>query len=341
VIDLLPPAVRESGRDFRRCAGCGHVYWDGSHTRWIRGRLAAVRSALDAATHAAPDGGRAAAEAVDAERTPDLALDDHRGWARFDDFFRELLSRLDLSWRGYRRPRRSLRSRLVARIGELGLRSYAEYLDHLAIHPEEEARLDELLAVTISRFFRDREDWLHLAAHAFPALAASAGEARATEVRAVSVGCASGEEPYTLRLLWDQPVPLAILAVDVRVELLARAKEALYSPSSVHSVPEEILNRHFTREGGSYRLDPTIITAVRFARLDVWHDSLPGSFDLILCRNLAFTYLGERRRHEIARRLVSSLAPGGFLMIGGSERLPEGIGLVRAGRSLYRHPDES
>jgi chemotaxis methyl-accepting protein methylase/uncharacterized protein with PIN domain len=328
VLELLPPAVRERGRDFRRCTECGHIYWDGSHTERIRARLAAVREVLGEEASVSPGTRPSGAPRA---KSPELAPDDHPGWARFDDFLRALLARLDLSWSGYRRPRRSLRSRLVARMNELGLREYAEYLDYLTAHPEESERLAQLLAVTISRFFRDREDWFHLARHAFPALAASG-----RSVRAVSLGCASGEEPYTLCLLWDQAVRLDILAVDVRDDLLARARGALYSTSSVHSVPPDLLARYFSREGASFRLDPAVADRVRFVHLDFWRQALPGSFDLMLCRNVAFTYLGERRRQEVAGHLLESLAPGGFLMIGGGERLPEGTGLSPAGRCLYQ-----
>jgi chemotaxis methyl-accepting protein methylase len=266
----------------------------------------------------------------------ELALDDHRGWARFDDFLRELLARLDLSWSGYRRPRRGLRGRLVARMAELRLQDYDEYLDHVRAHPEEGGWLAEILAITISRFFRDREDWVELAAVAFGELAALG-----RTVRAASLGCASGEEPYTLRILWmeRQPaVPLAILAADVRADVLARATEGVYTGTSVHSMPSELLAQWFAlRPGATYQLDRRISRAVRFVRLDLLRDPLPGPFDLILCRNVAFTYFGDARRREAASRLGAALAPGGFLMIGGGERLPAGTwGLGRAGRCLYR-----
>ncbi len=245
VADALPPAVRERGRDFRRCRDCGQVYWDGSHTARIRSRLEALRAELGVEL-----GGR-----LPRHRRAELALDDHCGWARFDDFLREILARLDLSWAGYRRPRRSLRPGLVARMAELGLRDYGEYLDHVAAHPEERAQLAGLLAITISRFFRDREDWKALAELVIGELAAR-GRGDGGPVRAASLGSASGEESYTLRILWTErapDVPLDLLAADVRTDVLARAKAAIYTATSVHSVPGDLLARHFTREPGRCR----------------------------------------------------------------------------------------
>lgn len=331
VLAELPPQVWERGRDFRRCSQCGHVYWEGSHSHRIRDRLIKVREAL-----------RRPGRTMDAARAslpPTLAPDDQRGWARFDDFLRLLFARLDLSWSGYRRPRRSLRAPIIRRMSELGLRDYGQYLDYLdANFAEEKGRLTEILTVTVSRFFRDREDWAELARVAFPELARLG-----RPIGALSLGCASGEEPYTLRLLWDQPVPLIVDAFDVREDLLARAREAVYGPSSVHSVPPAILERCFAREGTGYRLDPAVAASVRFARHDFFHDPLGGPYDLILCRNVAFTYLDVGRQVEMACRLARAMAPGGFLMIGGKERLPEGSGpegleLQRWGRCLYRAP---
>ncbi len=328
VVADVPAVVRERGRDFRRCLACGQVYWEGSHTAHIRARL----GALDLGAGSRP---------IAPLRPPvgGLAVDDHRGWARFDDFLRELLSRLDLSWSGYRKPRRHLRSRLVARMAALGIESYAGYLDHVTAHPEEEIRLTEILGVTISRFFRDREDWFHLAETALPALAALGRAARAA-----SLGCASGEEPYTLRLLWNERWPAAgldILAVDVREEVLERARTAAYPPASVHSVPADVLARRFapeaTADGTVYRLAPALTAGVRFVRRDFMREPLPAPLDLILCRNVAFTYLGAARQRAMAERFAAALRPGGYLMIGGGERLPAATGgLERAGRCLYR-----
>jgi chemotaxis methyl-accepting protein methylase len=228
-------------------------------------------------------------------------------------------------------------------MAELGLRDYDEYLDHVAAHPEESTRLAGLLAVTISRFFRDREDWKALDELVIGELAAC-GRRDGRPVRAASLGSASGEEPYTLRILWTERapgVPLDLLAADVRTDVLARAAAAVYTATSVHSVPDDLLARYFTREPGNvYRLDRRIADAVRLVELDFTRDPLPGPFDLLLCRNAAFTYLGAARQQEVADRLLGALVPGGFLMIGGGERLPAGAAataeLARVGRCLYR-----
>jgi len=199
-------------------------------------------------------------------------------------------------------------------MAELGLGDYEEYLDHITAHPEESARLAGLLAVTISRFFRDREDWAELGELGLRELAARGRQGR-RPVRAASLGCASGEESYTLRILWTEcapEVPLDLLAADVKADVLARAEAAVYTGTSVHSVPGDLLARYFRREPGAagsvYRLDRRIADAVHFIHLDFTRDSLPGPFDLLLCRNSAFTYLGAARQEDAAGRLGAALA---------------------------------
>jgi chemotaxis protein methyltransferase CheR len=213
-------------------------------------------------------------------------------------------------------------------MGELGLTSLDDYLTHLEAHPTELGVLHGILSITVSRFFRDREEWIRLRRH-LPELARVGG------LRAWSVGCASGEEPYTLSILWKlwskgvraQKGTLDILATDISSTCLERARRRIYPEGAVHSAPPEALRGYFRRGGsGLYELDRRIASTVAFKRLDLLGDPWPeGPFDLILCRNLVFTYLEEPVRSEVARRLLDRVRPGGFLMVGSNERPPQGV----------------
>jgi chemotaxis protein methyltransferase CheR len=347
-VAALPALVLEQGCDVARCVACGHMYWEGSHTNGIRRRLATLtqRVAQEAAepatcsellTDAADDGSERLTFAKARSLVPGVSEDD-RGWMRFDAFLRDAFRRSDLSWAGFRRVRRSLRAPVARRMREIGVAGYGAYLTYIDEHPEEAARLGAILTVPITRFFRDREDWRVLAREAFPTIVARAREAGRV-ARALSIGCASGEEPYTLRLLWHPTVPLDVVALDVRDDLLERARNGLYSPSSVHSVPPEILARAFTREGKMFRLERSVVDGVRFVRRDLSEPLPAGPWDIISCRNLVLTYLGRARQEATMNRVAAALEPGGFLMVGGNERLPrepEAFGLSRAGRCVYR-----
>jgi chemotaxis protein methyltransferase CheR len=208
-------------------------------------------------------------------------------------------------------------------MGSLGIHDFSPYLTLLRRNPEELEVLRSLLTVTISRFFRNRKAFETLARLVLSPLASKGNPARAW-----SAGCASGEEAFTLRILWAMlpgpPPPLSILATDVDVECLLRAKEGLYSESSLREVPGPIAEEFFRKEGGKYRLRGDVVRSVTFQRHDLLFEPPPGVFDLILCRNAAFTYFASPSRIAVAGTIASALPPGGCLVLGRTENLPPG-----------------
>jgi len=115
-------------------------------------------------------------------------------------FLKWCLPRLGLRRSGYRKVRGTVCKRLAPRLRALGLPDLDAYRARLAAEQAEWAVLDGLCRIPISRFWRDRAVFDHLAVDVLPALAAAAADSGRTEVRVWSAGCASGEEPYSLRL---------------------------------------------------------------------------------------------------------------------------------------------
>jgi chemotaxis protein methyltransferase CheR len=241
------------------------------------------------------------------------------------EFLQWALPRLGLRWVGFRKVRRQVCRRVRRRAGALGLADLAAYRSYLDEHPEEWTVLDGLTPITISRFYRDREVWERLEREVLPALAA-----QGDRVRCWSAGCASGEEPYTLALLWNEAlaprfpgVEIEILATDVDPAVLDRAGRAAYSWSSLRELPDAWRDRGFVREGELYALRRSHRALVTFARRDVRRAAAGGPFDLVLCRNVAFTYLASERQRAVLGHLCAALRPGGALVIGLHESLPE------------------
>jgi chemotaxis protein methyltransferase CheR len=222
-------------------------------------------------------------------------------------FLQWALPRIGRRWAGYRKVRRQVCRRVRRRAAELGLDSLAAYRDHLERHPDEWAVLDGLTNVTISRFCRDRGVFEFMRA-----------EVLRPGMRVWSAGCASGEEPYTLALLCDG---LELLATDVDPALLRRAEAGRYPPSALRELPAAVREVAFNADGV---LDPRVRRRVRFMRHDVRDAPPSGPFDLVLCRNLAFTYFDDAGQRATLRRIASVTAPGGALVIGAHEELPTG-----------------
>jgi chemotaxis protein methyltransferase CheR len=243
-------------------------------------------------------------------------------------FLQWALPQLGLSWPGFRKVRRQVCKRIAARIRALGLADPAAYRTRLEADLAEWRALGALCTVSISRFYRDREVFDCLGASVLPALAGAALARGAERLECWSAGCASGEEPYTLAIQWrlSASVPgvsLRILGTDVDARLLERARAACYPPSSLEALPPAWRGQAFETRGRQFCLRDEYKQAVQLERQDLAVEVPWREFDLILCRNLAFTYFDAERAQLALGRLASRLRPGGALVIGIHERLPQ------------------
>jgi chemotaxis protein methyltransferase CheR len=249
------------------------------------------------------------------------------------EFLRWALPRLGRRWAGYRRVRRQVCRRVRRRAAELGLSSLGAYRALLQRDSGEWLVLDTLANITISRFARDRGIWAMLERLVLPALVADVQRAGRPALRVWSAGCASGEEPYTLALLWHlalardfSRVQMRILATDCDTVMLGRARLASYAPSSVKELPEAWCREAFVARGDELALRRAFKRTVTVAAHDLRTPPPDCGFDLVLCRNAAFTYFDEVVQHRVATRLVAAMRPGAALVLGAHETLPDVAG---------------
>jgi len=261
-------------------------------------------------------------------------------------FLKWCLPQLGLRWPGYRRVRRLVGKRLNRRVAELGLSDISAYRALLLREPTEWAQLEAICRIPISRFYRDRGVFDVIGHRILPEAAAMAVKRSDRTVRCWSAGCASGEEPYTLMILWrhkvgpDWPtIDLEVLATDADETMIARAKAACYARSSLKDLPQQWLKTSFAPSGALFCVLPELRRGVEFKLQDIRTAMPDGRFDLILCRNVAFTYFDEPSQRHISDRLKERLYIGGFLMLGMHEALPPGSGglnRIARGLPIYR-----
>jgi chemotaxis protein methyltransferase CheR len=202
------------------------------------------------------------------------------------------------------------------------------YRDYLKAHPDEWNHLAGLCRITISRFYRDRAVFNALRWKVLPELASSRREEQRLELRCWCCGCASGEEVYTLKMLWslcevDFPnLEFEITATDIDSHLLTRARQGVYPGSSLRELPLKWRSEFFKEETGAFRIKGSLTDRIHWLEQDVLSEMPEGTFDLVLCRNLVFTYFEPILQHKVLRRFETVTQPGAALVIGQMESLP-------------------
>lgn len=242
------------------------------------------------------------------------------------EFLQWALPHMRMQWRGFRKVRGQVCKRIAGRLEELHLAGPSQYKAYLADNPDEWKKLDSFCRITISRFYRDKSVFRFLQDVVLQDLAK---EAETHRLRCWCCGCAAGEEPYTLSLIWHQilkprfsDVDLEIIATDSMDTMLNRALTGRYTISSVKELPEELLRTGFIRQKKWYDLKAIYHNPVQFLRQDVRKRMPGGPFQLILCRYLVFTYFDKKLQTELLGKFLSRLAPGGALVLGKIDRLP-------------------
>jgi chemotaxis protein methyltransferase CheR len=207
--------------------------------------------------------------------------------------------------------------------------SCEDYLARLASDRSwgEVSALARELTVNETYFLRNREQFLALAEVVLPTrLRARAAERR---LSLLSVGCASGEEAYTLAMVIRDVVSepgwqVSIVGVDVSDVMLRKAERGRYSPWALRALPDRLRRRWFHAEGQSMVLDEEIRRSVRFVERNLMDDDAelwrPGDHDAIFCRNVIM-YFTRDSGAALVDRLVRGLAPGGYLFLGHAENL--------------------
>jgi chemotaxis protein methyltransferase CheR len=184
--------------------------------------------------------------------------------------------------------------------------------------------------ISISRFYRDHDVFETLRADILPRLAQYVRVHHEGQLRCWSAGCASGEEVYTLKILWHlclspqfPDVQLDLMATDIDPHLLDRARRGQYGWGSVKDLPSHWIEAGFDRFDTSYKVRETFRDAIHFVEQDIRQALPDGPFHLILCRNLVFTYFADSLQRTLLAGMATRLVPGGILLVGKHESLPQ------------------
>jgi chemotaxis protein methyltransferase CheR len=218
-----------------------------------------------------------------------------------------------------------------------GASSLPVYGDLLRRDPDELDAFLDRVTINVSHLWRHGEQWDALGKEILPEIAARNGR-----VRAWSAGCSYGAEAFTLAAVCREAAPKAtvtIVGTDLDRRMVERARSGEFSAEDARTAPAALLHRHFEPlEGGAWRATRGLRSLVRFEQGDLLRMPVPkGRYDLIMCRNTVI-YFTEDVRDALHARLADALAPGGYLVVGTSERVTDarGLGLAPTHHFIYR-----
>jgi two-component system, chemotaxis family, CheB/CheR fusion protein len=224
---------------------------------------------------------------------------------------------------GYKRS--SLMRRTTKRMQDIGIETFAEYLDRLQVDQDEFTQLFNHILINVTAFFRDEQIWQFVAAEVIPQIVASKGPQQ--PIRAWDAGCASGEESYTIAILlaealgWeDFQRRVKIYATDVDEEALEQARTGTYTAKQAAGVSPELLEKYFRQNGSSYVFDKDLRRSVIFGRHDLVKNAPISRIDLMICRN-TLMYLNADLQSKILSDFRFALNPDGFMVLGKAEML--------------------
>ena len=267
-----------------------------------------------------------------AERTPvasevrDLTRDDY-----------ELFRRLVYAQSGINLGEHKMqlvRARLGKRVRQGGFNSFRDYYRHVEQDPtgEELCRLLDAISTNTTHLFRESRHFALLGQITRRWAEDRMWRRDHSTLRIWSAACSSGEEPYSIAMTaHDALIPypgleLKVLATDLSVRMLSRAKLGLYEAHRVGTVPPDFQKRYFqaVREDEQVMLQvvPELRQTITFSRFNLMSPTFPfrHGFDVIFCRNVMI-YFDRSTQQTLVTKLIGQLHEGGYLMIGHSESL--------------------
>jgi two-component system, chemotaxis family, CheB/CheR fusion protein len=250
-----------------------------------------------------------------------MAEDDQTG--SFEELIEFIKQSRGFDFTGYKRP--SLRRRIEKRMQTVHVSSFEAYRSYLEQHQDEFVELFNTILINVTTFFRDEAVWEYLAEHVVPEIIEDAKDR--DSIRIWSTGCASGEEAYSLAIVFAEQLleeanrdRVKIYATDVDEEALTDGRHGVYPPSRLDNVSPERRQRFFEQIEQRFVVRPEIRRSVIFGRHDVVQDPPISRIDLICSRNTVMYFTSEAQNRILAN-FHFALRDKGVLFLGTSEMM--------------------
>ena len=218
-----------------------------------------------------------------------------------------------------------VQSRLLKRMRNLGISNFSKYIDFVesSSGKEELYRMIDVMTTNKTSFFRESAHFDFIRDEIIPKLTES-------KLRVWSAACSSGEEPYTLAIVFNEFLServlkdTRILATDLSIRMLNIAKTGEYSEETIKTIQPNLRTKYLSKTSvgeNNYRVLPILRRMVYFGPLNLMKEwPMKGPFDFIMCRNVMI-YFDRQTQERLIARFWDYIKPGGYLFVGHSEGL--------------------
>ena len=233
-------------------------------------------------------------------------------------------------------------SRLARRLRKVGKTTFDDYLNFVISDSEEQKEFVNALTTNLTHFFREEHHFDYLDEVLFPEIFSKFTK----RIRIWSAGCSTGEEPYTLAMVWEHlknksnSIDFKILATDLDTNVIETGKNGIYSVDKLEPVSEKYMKWFSQTDqctSNQKQVSDKLKQHIHFKQLNLMQDwPMKGPFQLIICRNVLI-YFDKPTQEKLVRRYYDLLEPGGCLILGHSESLGNNRDLFdNLGKTIFR-----
>jgi two-component system CheB/CheR fusion protein len=263
-----------------------------------------------------------------------------------ESFLEDLRQRMGVDFTNYKTPTilRRLQRRILA-TNTSNLEGYGEYL---ATHPQEYHQLVSSFLIKVTEFFRDAELFDYLRSTIIPDLITQAHQ-HGQDIRIWSAGCATGEEAYSLAIVFaealesqEDPPKVRLFATDLDADAIAFARRGVYPLSALVGVSDEFIDRYFIRRDDHCQVKKQVRSMVVFGQHDLSQRAAFPQMDLVVCRNVLIYFTPELQQRSL-QLFAYALRDGGYLALGKAEStgaLSEYFAPVNKNLKVFRRQGE-
>ena len=235
----------------------------------------------------------------------------------YENFKQDVYKLTDINLSLYKE--RQMKRRIESLISRKGHKDFESFYNAMKKDSELLRTFISYLTINVSEFYRNPAQWELFEKEMIPYLQKNFGR----RVNIWSAACSTGDEPYTIAMILAKYFPLnqiKITATDIDEDVLAFAKEGVYSAKSVSGLPKDLLSKHFKQEDKNYIINDDIKKCIDFKKHNLLKDRYPTNMHMIVCRNVVI-YFTDEAKDEVYTKFHNTLVNDGILFIGNTEQI--------------------